>query len=80
MKRPRTARPFILSQIGCGWGLRHQSCSNVINGIDGEVKEFAHTLSRQPTMALVEIAIRTRTNILFPMVQRFQGDRVGKLF
>ncbi|GFS46685.1 hypothetical protein NPIL_147991 [Nephila pilipes] len=26
MKRPRTARPFMLSQTGCGRGLRHQRC------------------------------------------------------
>ncbi|GFT33161.1 hypothetical protein NPIL_640201 [Nephila pilipes] len=78
MRRLRTTCPFILSQTRCGWGLLHQRCSIVINGIDGEVKERAHALSRQPTMTLVAIAIWTRANVLFPMIENHDGEALPR--
>ncbi|GFT37648.1 hypothetical protein NPIL_329411 [Nephila pilipes] len=78
MKRLRTARPFILSQTGWGRSLRHQRCSRVINGMDGKVQERAHALRRQPTMTFVAIAIRTRALLLFPMVERHEGEALPR--
>ncbi|GFS90403.1 hypothetical protein NPIL_137711 [Nephila pilipes] len=59
-----------------GRSLRHQRCSRVINGMDGKVQERAHALRRQPTMTFVAIAIRTRSLLLFPMVERHE-DRTN---
>ncbi|GFT31776.1 hypothetical protein NPIL_657681 [Nephila pilipes] len=78
MRRPRTTRPFILSQTGYERDLLHQRCSRVIYGDDGKVKERAHTLYPQPTMTFVAIAILTRANVLFPMVQSHDGEELPR--
>ncbi|GFU06915.1 hypothetical protein NPIL_304401 [Nephila pilipes] len=74
-----------VGKTGCERGSRHQRCSRVMNGIDRELKERAHALSRQPTITLVTIQYRHGPISSFPgfrvtMVRRFQGDRVGKTF